>query len=603
MKIFCRLALTIILLCTLCISASSQANATTDTTTARILADMRKYFNSTNREALYQSANEYRVHALEVGNVRNYYKGWETEILYDVNFNRFYQAMKKTKRMSEEMRERGDREYYYNATHLIGIIHSLKGNKTLAEESFRQALVEASKYDSLQIISIYMDLANVTMEDKPEEAMEYIDAAVNIAEDKELLYQYSDAMAFKMIVAFVMHDWKMVKQCHKLYTDVEKTDSTQFSRTYFNYATIAQLTADGNYEKAIDVADRLTNIDKYKFKLLVYEAAGDTAAAYREQKEYIIVKDSITQYIQSTDLQNAAHDLAISNALSDARKNKAINIILGIIIVGSICIIAILIYISRKRKQYVNSLKQKNEELTIAQDKAEEAEKMKLSIMKNMSHEIRSPLNVISGFAQIIGNPEFQMPEAVRTDIAGMVKKSTESIVKILNELLDISDNSTNTDQSNYDVINVKDFCRKATENCQKAIENDVKVVFNDQLKENVNIHTDKEKLHKAFECLLENARKFTDEGTISIDCYKKDNKVEISVSDTGCGISQDEQEKIFDHFYKGDKYKEGIGLGLPLAKRIINQLNGEVWLDSNYKEGTRFIISLPVFLVDKQTS
>ena len=99
MKYFWRTALTIVLLlCTIHITAGNSLTA--DTTSARILADIREYFNTDNKDALYLSANEYRVHALKVGNIRNYYKGWETEILYDVNFNRFYQAMKKTQRMS-----------------------------------------------------------------------------------------------------------------------------------------------------------------------------------------------------------------------------------------------------------------------------------------------------------------------------------------------------------------------------------------------------------------------------------------------------------------------------------------------------------------------
>lgn len=596
MKIIKRVTLTFILLllCTANITASAQNETDADTTTARILADMRKYFNTPDRDALYRSAGEYRTHALKTDNIYNYYKGWETEILYDVNFNRFYQAMKKTMRLSEEMHERGDREYYYNATHLIGIIHSIQGNNKLAEESFLKALNEMPENDMPQHVSIYMDLANVKMEHHPEEAMIFINKAVSLAEQAEMLYQYCDAMAFKTIIAFVMHDWKSVKQCYKLYTGVKEKDSTQFSNTYLRYANIARLTAEGNYKEAAKVADELTNIDKYKFKLLVYEAAKDTTNAFMAQKEYITAKDSITQYIQSTELQSAAHDLAVADAVSDARKNKAINIILGIIIAGSLCIIGILLYTSRKRKQYTNDLKKKNKELIIAQGKAEEAEKMKLSIMKNMSHEIRSPLNVISGFAQVIGNPEFQMSDTVRADVAGMVKKSTESIVKILNELLDISDSDA---YGNIQIGNwtVSDLCETAADNCRKAVENGVEVVTENHTDEDTTIATDKQKLLKALDCLLENARKFTDKGSITICCQKSGNNLEISISDTGCGVAAHERDKIFEHFYKGDKYLDGIGLGLPLAKRIITQLNGEIWLDVNYKEGARFIVSLPI--------
>ena len=95
---------------------------------------------------------------------------------------------------------------------------------------------------------------------------------------------------------------------------------------------------------------------------------------------------------------------------------------------------------------------------------------------------------------------------------------------------------------------------------------------------------------------LLNNACKFTENGTIIIkNSYNKATKhVEISVTDNGIGIPKEDREKIFDHFYKIDNYKEGIGLGLPLARRTARQLGGDVTLDTDYQEGARFVISLP---------
>lgn len=593
-----RLTFITIIIGFLCVIGTLPGRASTqsDTTAARILDDMRQYFNSSNKEALYKATAEYRTHALEVGNTRNYYKGWETEILYDVNFNRFYQAMKKTQKMSETMRKRNDQEYFFNATYLIGIIHSLQGNNKQARIFFEKALKEAAKVDSSQLISIYTDLANVEMEFNPDKALEHIGKALEMIDRKTMPYQYSDAMAFKTIIAFVKKDWNLVKECYNKYINVQKTDSAFFSQTYMRYANVSVLTAEKKYDEAVAEAEKMTNIDKFKFKLLIYEAAGDIANAFKAQKEYIIAKDSITQYIQSVELQSAAHDLEVTTSISEARKAKAINIIFTICIIGASIIIFILLYNARRRKHYAKKLEEKNKELEVAKLEADKAEHMKLTIMKNMSHEIRSPLNVISGFAQVIGNKEFEMTESVREDLARMVQKSTDSITKILNELLDISDTRQKYDTVKYSRESLKSICEEAAVRCRKQIENGVEVNVVSEVADDFMINTNKSELAKALDCLLDNAVKFTDEGTITIGCYHDSAKgmVKIVVTDTGCGIEEGEEELIFNHFYKTDKHKDGIGLGLPLARRIIYHLNGRVYIDDKYTKGARFIISLP---------
>ncbi len=102
--------------------------------------------------------------------------------------------------------------------------------------------------------------------------------------------------------------------------------------------------------------------------------------------------------------------------------------------------------------------------------------------------------------------------------------------------------------------------------------------------------------VEKILNQLMDNALKFTKQGSITLRTYqgKLDNMICFSVTDTGCGVKEGEEEKIFEHFYKSDVYKEGVGLGLSLARRLAHQLGGDVVLDSRYKEGARFILKLP---------
>jgi signal transduction histidine kinase len=117
-------------------------------------------------------------------------------------------------------------------------------------------------------------------------------------------------------------------------------------------------------------------------------------------------------------------------------------------------------------------------------------------------------------------------------------------------------------------------------------------------LKDSCKIVTNRKELQKILNHLMDNAIKFTPQGgTITLRSYhhKLDqNMICFSVTDTGCGIKEGDEEKIFEHFYKSDIYKEGVGLGLSVARRVARQLGGDVILDTRYKEGSRFILQLP---------
>ena len=94
---------------------------------------------------------------------------------------------------------------------------------------------------------------------------------------------------------------------------------------------------------------------------------------------------------------------------------------------------------------------------------------------------------------------------------------------------------------------------------------------------------------------IIDNALKFTNEGSVTVHASLEGRQVEISVADTGIGVPEDRREDIFENFVKLDDYKEGVGLGLPICRRLVKTLGGDIVLDSSYKKGCRFIVILPV--------
>ena len=590
-----KLATIIIFLASVVLMTPGRAQVKDDTT-SRLLQKVRITFNQNDEHAFYEANANYRNYLLKQGDISGFYLSWKNEVLYDVNHNHFYRALRKTMTMQADMEQRGATRELYKTTHLRGIIYSLRGNIPLAHQYFEKALDQVDHSQPANLVSLYMDLANIEMDTQPKEAMKHLDCAIEVIRANDSNYEYSDAIGFKVIVAYAMRDWEQVNEAFDEYIKLRKTLGQDFSTTYYNYAVICKAAADKRYNDAIKQTYELTNTtDIYKFQTEIYELAGDTVRAFETQKRYMAVKDSVDNVIMSEEMVGSANDLENAEALNNAvcKKNALLQwaLHLGFI---AVLVIGFLIY-RWNRSRYMKSLQHQNRELLIARDKAQEAERMKVSFLQNMSHEIRTPLNVISGYAQIISDPHALLSDNERADMAKRITHSTHSIVRIVDEILDISSKESIHYIDKTDMVGCNELARKMIE-AYETKETGLDVRLDTHLKDNCEILMNRHEVEKILHHLLDNAFKFTKQGSITLKTYtdKLDGMVCFSVTDTGCGIKEGDEEKIFEHFYKSDAYIEGVGLGLSLARRVARQLGGDVVLDTEYKDGSRFILKLP---------
>ena len=590
-----KLATIIIFLASVVLMTPGRAQVKDDTT-SRLLQKVRITFNQNDEHAFYEANANYRNYLLKQGDVSGFYLSWKNEVLYDVNHNHFYRALRKTMTMQADMEQRGATRELYKTTHLRGIIYSLRGNIPLAHQYFEKALDQVDHSQPANLVSLYMDLANIEMDTQPKEAMKHLDCAIEVIRANDSNYEYSDAIGFKVIVAYAMRDWEQVNEAFDEYIKLRKTLGQDFSTTYYNYAVICKAAADKRYDDAIKQTYELTNTtDIYKFQTEIYELAGDTVRAFETQKRYMAVKDSVDNVIMSEEMVGSANDLENAEALNNAvcKKNALLQwaLHLGFI---AVLVIGFLIY-RWNRSRYMKSLQRQNRELLIARDKAQEAERMKVSFLQNMSHEIRTPLNVISGYAQIISDQNALLSDNERADMAKRITHSTHTIVHIVDEILDISGKESIHYIDKTDMVGCNELARKMLEP-YKTEETSLEVRLDAHLKDSCEILMNRHEVEKILHHLLDNAFKFTKQGSITLKTYtdKLDGMVCFSVTDTGCGIKEGDEEKIFEHFYKSDAYIEGVGLGLSLARRVARQLGGDVVLDTEYKDGSRFILKLP---------
>lgn len=593
-----RLTIVNLLLALFCLPQSMTAQTQKgDTLGIRLLQEVRQCFNDDDEGAFYIATERYRDHYLKKGELPEYYNGWNFEILYDVNHNHFYRALRKTSLMQNDMKQRKAEEEYYHVTHLRGIIYSLRGNMELAHQYFERALEEVDHSQPAKLTSIYMDLANIEMDTKPADAMKHLECAISIIKAKNSMYEYSDAVGFKAIIAYAMHDWNTVNKTYQEYMKLKEKLGSEFSTTYYHYVMICKKAADRQYDEAIKMTYLLTNsTDQYKFQTEIYEMAGDLHKAFEAQKRYMEVKDSVNNVIMSEELVGSAKDLATLESKNEeyARQTNKFKWTM-LALVPLACLMPYAASKMNKRK-YTKRLQQQNKELKIAKDKAKEAERMKINFIQNMTHEVRTPLNVISGFAQVISNPQSDISQEERAEIANRIANSSNNIVNIINEILDISGKESVNYIDKSDPVRCNDFAQRVLGRFSDEGKG-YRILFESSLKDSYKIMTNAKEVEKILHNLLNNACKFTEHGSVTLSCYQdevEDDMVCFCVTDTGRGIKESDEDKIFEHFYKVDAYKEGVGLGLPLARRVARQLGGDVVLDSSYKTGSRFILRLP---------
>ena len=239
--------------------------------------------------------------------------------------------------------------------------------------------------------------------------------------------------------------------------------------------------------------------------------------------------------------------------------------------------------------------KQRNQELMVAKGLAEASDKRKSAFIQDMSHQIRTPLNIINGFAQILRENHREMSEEEQLMLSRDVLHNGYIISTIIDNWSMTSALDKVKELPREDMVTANTLCHEAVGNVLFKQRDEVMVNI-ETPERDIRLTTDKQSVIKILSELLHNADKFTAEGTITIGCQQLNSRfMAFYVADTGCGIAPNDQERVFEPFSKLDEFSEGLGLGLPLCRRLATLLKGEIVLDTLYSGGARFLLKLPI--------
>lgn len=241
-------------------------------------------------------------------------------------------------------------------------------------------------------------------------------------------------------------------------------------------------------------------------------------------------------------------------------------------------------------------IKKRNVELTIANEQAQVALEKKTAFMQDVTHQVRTPLNIIIGFSQVIRDDHQSIPEEEMELILDAMQENSENIQEIIEKMLTAGYLENRTSITKDTPFACNDLCREIMSKIKLKCPETVKLNFETSVPDSLTIIAHKQAFPKMLKQMLDNANQFTKQGSITLSCRQDDdNTVTFTVTDTGIGIAEADEERIFIPFFKLDYYSEGLGIGLNLVRRSAEVQGGTFYYDNTYHDGARFILTMPL--------
>ncbi|MBR1934197.1 MAG: HAMP domain-containing histidine kinase [Prevotella sp.] len=522
-----------------------------------------RLLNYGQEDEFYAQAARYEQFLKDHQMHEEYYKIKTNEGFFDVNHFHPFRAMQTANQLDEELRAAGDSAFYYLATGLKGDIFKIMHHPK-ADSTYMQALREVGDRDPKFVMLVHMSLAQVHYMTDPGVALDWANRAL---EEAEILnnYEYrSMALGMKAYLYFMMNNRNDFEDVVERYNELKlRYDSLEasggamgrqrFSHRYDAIIEVGKTAFAGRFQDAIDIAEReQLNVEHQSviFRIFGMEGQMKTEQSHRRL---------IWGFVAMTALY-------------------------------------VFVYIMGRRRLMLKIWKRERE-LKVALEKADEGNRIKAAFIRSMSHEIRTPLNAINGFSQILCSTDFELTSDEKADLRQRITSSSEAITIIINELLELAaGESVTLERDALMPVKVNEVCRIATAMAEEHNEKGLALEFTTELTDDETVQSNSEMLTQILDKIIDNALKFTEQGSVEVHASKDGGgQVLISITDTGPGVPANRQADIFENFVKLDEYKEGIGLGLPICRRLVKTLGGNIVIDPAYKNGSRFIVQLPL--------
>lgn len=555
-----------------------------------------------------------------------YYFAWGSRLItYYTKQNQYNVAVYETRRMLAEAQaddyQRGVADCYRQLANLYLVQNAFEQ----AYENFRREIdvFEAHGIDDINLPTQYASLAQCALE------LNLPDTALTALRKGRALNSEQPYQRFTLHKASALYYLK-VKDFEKARQYVDSAEmqfrANPSMRLYvpgLRFLKAEYYKTTGQYDEALRVVEEsLSDTSRNKTGYLrqtqmkelgdIYWLMGDVRRSAANYREYIHLSDSVRgqEIRNATDdfsgileiarLQNETKELQLTLQRKRLRNTYLIIGLLGFVLVLGGLLFARVVKLNRRLKASEALVKAQNshlvaagEELRLAKESAERASRMKSDFIQNMSHEVRTPLNSVVGFSQVLASKFRDDPAAA--EYASIIVSSSMSLLRLVDDVLNVAYLDQAEELPRTDCTAMNDNCHDCVSKTLSQVRPGVTMIFEPSTDDPV-VHTNLKRVMQVLQHLLHNAAKFTVEGEIILtyDCLIAERLMRFTVTDTGPGIPPAEQEAVFERFVKLDAFSQGTGLGLPVCRMTALKLGGSLRIDASYTDGCRMILEVP---------
>lgn len=587
----------------------------------------RNYYNRGIKDSLNYWVDQLKPLALKHEKFSMFYDAFSLICMFDLSSYDYDRALENTNRLYMMAKEANDPDGMIASFETSGYIYLETFRYVEAIKSFREGL-ELQKQQKnprysyqfqflTYIIESYLKLKDYNgVKNAIAEAYEAIESCKENAEPlpEERCLLLLCAYNIEMYVA-----QKMPEKAEGYIIEAKKYESDEdfWAYCYFHIVLSRYYQLLGNYAEALKHADLIASQTdghmpamRAKAELLLEAGKGlESARLYRETLNLIdsTYNESLSNQINQLRGIHEVDKLELKNQQMQLESSR-FKLIAFIVLTSVLTFILIFITVNYIRMKRMKNKLEKSEkqlslekeqliesekQLSIAKERAEVSNRIKDEFLANLNHEVRTPLNNVVLFSNLLTDLH---KKGEGQEYAKIVKDNSDKLLKLVNDTVAVSMLQTGTLPFDYKDVDVCLLCKSLLGEYEVKVSPDVKLEF-EYFKDSYMLYTDANRLKQVLDNFILNSLKFTEKGYIKLSINLEENTgmVIFAVEDTGIGVPEDKQDKIFESFEQSDSFTQGLGLGLTICKLIAERIGGTISLDTNYKNGARFVFTHPI--------
>ena len=594
-----------------------------------------------------------------------YYRTWMNRVIYDVNHKYFHRAFAEINYITDDIKERHQEQYLYIANMGMGFLYNGRNQPEVGEKFFRRALQDIDvEKDPVAAFNVYLSLAQSLSFKRPAEAMACLDSLPQQMLENPM-YE-SGVLGYRCIIANKLGDREAFGHYFARYDSIRQLQPEQFNAANLQQVMVSHCLMQNDYQCALAWCDSIdVPLTATELRIDVYEQMGDWQQAFRASE----LKDSLVLLGEREALELHMEDMEHDIDILQAEQKKARMRHIQLVIVGlmALAIIGLLVGMLYYRHQKNRRLKEQFLLLQEARRNTEAGQAIRRAFVSTIQEKLKSPLNILRGYARIFNNPDFCLKPEERPKRYKDILVAAKSVETLIDPVLDsfaqgttgitneekiicwealrsplltlintvevIIDGDGQIPHDDYMQLR-NDVCRDAyhvaTSTHQLILfslygddfptPKSVRIGLNEMARSILNSYDlhpsaiDKNRklatefktevaddvmvdvsplLQELLNCLLDNADKYATGGTVLMSCYANaDGTYAISVTNEGPVIPAEDAERIFTPFVRLSADEHSLGIGLPLAQRLAISMGYDIFLDTEFTSGARFVVT-----------